>query len=166
MKTLKSIGFNFFMIMVCAVSAFSQSSNEHHNEFNFWIGEWNVYVNGTETLAGESKIESILGGKTLVENYSAANGQYKGTSLNTYNATEKRWEQYYTDNGGLVLHITGGISDGKMVLENTQNMSGVAVQNRISWTPMENGDVRQLWEQKNVGDEKWNVAFDGIYKKK
>ena len=29
-----------------------------YHDFDFWIGEWDVYKNGTDTLVGSSQIES------------------------------------------------------------------------------------------------------------
>jgi len=39
------------------------------------------------------------------------------------------------------------------------------VVNRITWTPNDDGSVRQLWEVLNVTENKWTIAFDGLYKK-
>jgi hypothetical protein len=34
---------------------------------------------------------------------------------------------------------------------------------RISWTPLPRGDVRQLWERSADGGRTWTVIFDGRY---
>ncbi len=40
------------------------------------------------------------------------------------------------------------------------------VRHRISWTPGEDGSVRQLWEASKDGGATWNVLFDGLYVRK
>jgi len=132
----------------------------HAQEFNFWIGEWTVYKTGTDTIAGYSRIEAILDGKALQEHYTSTQAAYTGTSLNKYNPQTSRWEQYWIDNSGVTLHITGGWEDGKMVLQDENNPI-----NRITWTPNSDRTVRQVWEQKKEGNE-WVVVFDGHYKPK
>ena len=127
-------------------------------DFSFWIGEWNVYVTGTEQLAGKSKIEAMLGGSYIRESYFSTQG-YKGTSINTYNQALKRWEQYYVDNGGLVLHIKGNFDGKAMVLMDCseENLNC----NRISFIPLEGGKVQQVWDQSKDGGQSWTNAFDG-----
>jgi len=149
--------------LIMASALFAQKQVGSTSDFDFWIGEWNVYRNGTDQLAGESSITSDLDGNALLESYSAADGKYKGRSLNVYNAALDRWEQYYADNGGLVLHITGGMTNNSMVLTNTQLMNGKETENRISWTARKDGTVRQLWEQRAADQSEWTIAFDGIY---
>ena len=134
-------------------------------DFNFWIGEWTVYQNGTEKVVGHSKITSIVKGYGIQEHYTST-AKYEGVSLNKYNQIDKQWEQYYIDNSGLTLHLKGNLVDGKMVLGNSQLMDGEMIQNRISWTPLEDGTVQQLWEQKSPQQTEWQIAFDGIYKRK
>ncbi|MEL6673934.1 MAG: hypothetical protein AAFR61_17150 [Bacteroidota bacterium] len=133
--------------------------------FDFWLGEWNVYKFGTDTLAGLSRIESILGGTAIQEHYETATG-YKGTSLNKYNPALKRWEQYWIDNGGTVLHLKGAGQKGKMVMGNEQTVQGRLVKNEISWTRQEDGTVRQTWRLSQDGGENWSILFDGHYRPK
>jgi hypothetical protein len=37
---------------------------------------------------------------------------------------------------------------------------------RISWTRLEDGRVRQLWEATTDGGKTWTIAFDGLYKRR
>ena len=39
---------------------------------------------------------------------------------------------------------------------------GSQVIHRITWTPNEDGSVRQHWQTRRDGDA-WNTAFDGLY---
>lgn len=135
------------------------SDEEKYRQFDFWIGKWEVFQYGTEKLAGHSLIESILDGKVIRETYSTANSNYAGTSLNKYNPTSGKWEQYWVDNSGLTLHILGQYEDNKMTLQDA------ALSNRITWHNLADGTVRQVWEQSTDSGKNWTKAFDGHYKK-
>lgn len=160
------------LFWVCYFSAFSQITSDStfnfmqmdsmkNEDFSFWLGQWEVYQTGTDKLAGQSHIEGMLNGFAFRESYATPTG-YHGTSYNTYNSTLKRWEQYYVDNGGTVLHIVGNLQQGSMVLSDCEaDTTGTC--NRISWTPQADGTVRQVWEQTQDKGATWSVLFDGTY---
>jgi hypothetical protein len=135
---------------------------ENYRAFDFWIGEWDVYKNGTETVVGHNKIESILGGKAIRETYYSSKSKYEGTSLNKFNPNSQKWEQFWVDNAGLTLHIKGGLVDGKMVLSSEEKTKEGFIENRITWTPNEDGTVRQMWETRTDKQKEWQLSFDGI----
>lgn len=138
---------------------------KEYQQFDFWIGEWTVFKFGTETPTGKSKIERIIDGYGILENYSVGEGKYQGKSLNKYNPAKQRWEQYWIDNSGLTLFLTGGFVGGKMIL--SDEVSGDKKQgiNQIIWEPLSNGNVRQTWNLSKDGGKTWAVLFDGEYKK-
>ncbi len=138
----------------------------HFRDFDFWIGEWDVYTYGTENLGGHSIIEAIIDSFVIKESYQTVQGPYKGTSLNKYNRSIKKWEQFWVDNGGLSLHIQGGLIDDKMVMVGARNTPKGEVWDKIQWTPLEDGTVRQEWLQSNDYGANWNKVFDGHYKRK
>jgi len=61
-----------------------------------------------------------------------------------------------------VLHLSGGLDGKKMVLRSTRPGAHV---DRISWTPNDDGTVRQLWESSEDGGKTWTTAFDGRYER-
>lgn len=136
-------------------------------QFDFWLGEWNVPAPGGKP-PGHSRIESILDGCVILENWSGGSG-YTGKSFNMYNRDTGRWEQFWVDTTGSRLHLIGGLVDGKMVLEGQQDkpnaQTGLTQRERISWTPNADGTVRQLWETSNDDGKTWAVSFDGLYQR-
>lgn len=137
-----------------------------HRQFDFWIGHWEVMVAGGKK-AGDNKIEMINNGCALMESYSTATG-YRGRSFNTYDAARGVWHQTWVDNGGLLLTIEGGLVDGRMVLTGTRTRTTPQgeVLDRISWTPSDDGSVRQVWEVSADQGTTWNAIFDGRYLRK
>jgi len=43
--------------------------------------------------------------------------------------------------------------------------TGLVQQERISWTPNDDGSVRQLWESSKDGGKSWAVVFDRLYRR-
>ena len=135
-------------------------------QFDFWLGEWDVYRWDTDQVVGHSRIESILNGTAIQEHYTSTTNPYSGTSLNKWNPRTKEWEQFWIDVSGLTLHIHGGIVDGKMIMGNAVSTSQGLLQNRISWEALpDDKGVRQIWEQ-STGAGEWVRVFDGHYRKK
>ena len=137
---------------------------DQHRQFDFWLGQWTVSAGGGH--AGDSRIESILDGCVVLENWTGAKGS-TGKSFNSYNAQTGQWEQYWVDNQGTRLLLRGGLSGNAMVLTGQQvqpnAQSGKTQRERITWTPNADGSVRQLWETSTDDGQTWTVSFDGLY---
>lgn len=144
-------------------TGYAQDKNDkvENHQFDFWIGDWNVYKFGTDTIAGISSIKPILDHKTIEENYQNLKYTYKGKSLNIYNPKTDKWEQFWVDNSGLRLYLSGEYKDNKMILSDCKTESNC---NKITWTKMEDGTVRQEWEQSKDSGKSWKKVFDGHYK--
>jgi hypothetical protein len=135
----------------------------HEHEFDFWIGEWEVFGPKGKQL-GVSSITSPLGTGALAEHWRGAGG-FEGRSLNAYDAVRGCWHQTWLDNTGSVLMLDGHLVDGSMVLEGVAPLEdGAAPQpQRITWTPEDDG-VRQHWETRS-DDDGWTTLFDGHYRR-
>lgn len=137
-----------------------------NRQFDFWLGRWEV-TNPAGELAGRSRIEAILGGCVLLENWDSPTG-VSGKSFNLFNAGTGHWEQFWVDNSGSRLHLVGGMQDGSMVLQGAQDFpdasTGVASRERITWTPNADGSVRQHWQSSSDGGKTWKTSFDGLYR--
>lgn len=133
-------------------------------QFDFWVGDWEVTTPDGK-IAGTNRIEKILGGRVLQENWTGAGG-YVGKSFNIFDATVGKWRQFWVDASGLSLQLAGGLVEGRMVLEGERLQGGKPVRDRITWTPNADGTVRQFWESSADGGATWTVAFDGLYRRK
>jgi len=139
-------------------------SAAEYRQFDFWLGSWNV-SNPDGKQVGTNRIESILGGCALAEHWQGGQGS-AGTSLNFYDASRQVWHQTWTDNQGAPLFLEGGLRKGKMVLEGdslSQRQPGKTIRNRITWSKLEEGRVRQLWDVSDDGGKTWKSVFDGMY---
>ncbi len=141
-------------------------TSEEAHQFDFWLGEWDVYHTVADTIIGHNVITPVANGCALLENWTGATG-FTGTSINKYNFSTKMWEQMWVDVSGSTLHIKGVYKDGKMVLENEQpaGKGKGTVKNKITYYNNPNGTVRQHWEFSNDQGKTWQNAFDGLYRK-
>lgn len=135
-----------------------------YGELDFWIGDWDVSSEGR--LAGTNTIQKTVQGCVLLESWTSVSGG-TGKSLNYYDPDRKKWIQIWVDSEGGVIHAEGGLRDGSMKLEGTHvYRNGSAESFRMTFTPREDGSVRQFIEQSKDEGKTWYVWFDGIYTRK
>lgn len=160
----------FFPLLIMIAGMANAQTNPCNSakahEFDFWIGEWDVYDINADTIVGHNVIAPIAGGCALLENWTGRSGSV-GSSINKYNFTTNTWEQMWVDNSGSSLHIKGSYNDSKMILENEQpSQSGKGtVKNKITYYKNSDGTVRQHWEYSTDHGKTWLNAFDGLYRK-
>jgi Tetratricopeptide repeat len=142
-----------------------------YRQFDFWLGEWDVF-NPAGQKIGTNSITSTNDGCVVFENWRDARGG-TGNSFNYYEATTKRWHQFWVHSGGNAaplsaaadgtpMPMSGGLVGGAMVL---QSPAGGKQLNRWSWSKVEGGKVRQHAEQSEDGGATWKTTFDGLYVK-
>ena len=138
---------------------------EVRRQFDFWVGNWDVTVAGKP--AGVNRIEKILEGCALLENWQGVGGM-SGKSVNFYDPRRERWHQTWVDDRGGSLGLDGAFTGGKMVLTGTKKdpATGKTTIDRITWTPLPADQVRQVWETSTDDGKSWTVAFDGLYTRK
>ena len=136
----------------------SKCSSAEHRQFDFWLGDWEVAQG--DKFAGRNSIRSILNGCAISEEWSGTGG-FRGNSLNFYNPSTRRWHQTWIDSQGQSLALEGEFEAGSMTLQNVEpeNMP----RHRITWTPMPDKSVRQLWQVRDKPEAEWRTLFDGKY---
>ena len=136
-------------------------------QFDFWVGSWECRTQSGQ-LSGTNKIEKILGGRVLQENWEGASGG-PGKSFNIYDALTGLWHQTWVDASGTLLQLDGGLAeDGSMVMEGTRpGPDGGEVLHRVTWTPMDpdrdGGRVNQVWDTSKDGGDSWTNVVDLTY---
>jgi tetratricopeptide (TPR) repeat protein len=133
-------------------------------QFDFWIGDWNVVSSGQP--AGTNHIEKHENGCFLMENWVSVNAG-TGKSMNFYDPVAKKWNQIWVDSSGSSIMASGGLQNGAMHFEGDHHYPGGNHELfRMTFTPRDDGSVRQFIEQSKDEGKTWYVWFDGIYEKK
>lgn len=133
-----------------------------HRQFDFWVGSWTVADSAGRVL-GESDVVRMPGGCGIREHWRGAGGGV-GMSLNAWRAGPGQWTQFWVG-AGAVLELAGGLdADGRMVLQGERQTADGPLLDRIAWTPLPTGVVRQRWDVSRDGGESWQPSFDGLYR--
>jgi len=139
-----------------------------HRALDFWIGDWDVYAAGSDYPVAHSRIERIVG-CAISETFDQSTGpngkpiDYHGRSISAYVPAGAMgagsWRQYYVDSGGAAATLTGGISDGAMILLSRNG----PITNRMTLKPGKNGEVSQRGEFSTDDGKTWNLGYDFTY---
>ncbi len=148
------------------LNAYPCLSSENYRHFDFWLGEWDVYVNGQKV--GDNSITMANGGCAIHEDYTTGNRNYTGQSINFYDPIDKKWHQHWVGSSGDVYnYIETDRAEGMLQFESKfMTRSGQITMSRLTFTLNEDRTVRQLFESSTDEGETWTPAFDGLYKKK
>jgi hypothetical protein len=146
----------------------SQPEPPQSHDFDFWVGEWDVFgPKGAQV--GTNSVTALFGTGAIAEHWHGA-GDIEGRSLNAFDRSRACWHQTWVDSSGGLLLLDGGLSDGAMVMEGVAPAEEDAARlerQRITWTPGGDGsEVRQLWEVSADDGATWQVAFDGRYRRR
>ena len=139
-------------------------SRKESRMFDFWVGDWDVRTPQGQP-AGQSSIQLLLEGCTLLENWTDSNGG-GGKSLNSYNAGIGQWQQFYTDQYGRVTEYRSSKwIDGTLRFSATM----LVPQRRLLRMMFKqiNPDLVRQWGEVSVDDGKtWSPSFDLYYHRK
>lgn len=155
-----------FYSALAQAPSFPCEDDERFAEFDFWIGAWDVHVaNGT--FAGENIIKRAERGCVLIESWQSARGG-TGMSINYVDKISNEWVQIWNDASGSQINIRGGLTDEGMLLVGTIHYvaNGQTLPFRGLWTPLEDGRVRQFFEQSTDEGTTWTPWFEGFYTRK
>lgn len=157
------------MNMVKAQSDTTPCSLPESKQFDFWLGEWNLSWKDTDgrELNGTNKINKILDGCVVQENFETADGTFKGTSVSLYNQRLKKWQQTWVDNAGAYLDFTGEFSNDRMELSRDgKDKNGKPIQLRMIFYNITNNEFDWNWEKTDDNGTNWKVLWKIHYKRK
>lgn len=142
------------------------ASDPDRRRFDFWAGDWDV-VNKDGALVGRSNVHVVSGGCGLLENWTSLRGP-TGKSLNAYNPQTHQWQQYWVGQGGLVTEYRESTWDGKSLsfISRPPASTERAPMLRLTFTPLDDGSVRQHGEQSTDGGTTWTTTYDFFYRRK
>jgi len=148
----------------------STCDTPQHHQFDFWVGDWQVFDAHTNQLVGFDRVEKHSEGCIIQQNLTLITDLYRrpgvkyrlaGISVNRFDG--ETWLEMWADNqwGAIVLR---GMPDanGSMVL-----ISAIPSRNRdvkLVWEKRPDGTVRILQYVAPAGSGKWEQYGDLIYR--
>jgi hypothetical protein len=162
----------FFAVPDCVHEARAQTqpkpapcSAPEFSQFDFWIGDWDVTSTAKGIPRGTSHISKEMGGCVIWENWQSKGNPYFGKSYNTYNVNLHRWEQFWVDNGGGVMHFYGNLKDGVMDYwtDDIPQPDGRMMRRHLQFFNVSPDKVRQFSQQSFDGGKTWKVEYDLTY---
>jgi tetratricopeptide (TPR) repeat protein len=136
-----------------------------NRQFDFWVGEWNVIPTSGGPPQGSSRIEKELGNCVIWENWTSLGGSYAGKSYNVYNPNLKRWEQFWVDNVGGMIHFHGGLKEGVMDYwtDDIPQPDGTKLRRHLQFFNQGPDKVRQFSQGSTDGGKSWHTEYDFTY---
>jgi ketosteroid isomerase-like protein len=161
---LITVSYSLLAIGICHAFASDASTapcaaSSYHN-FDFWVGDWDVFDVDSPAKVAHARIDSILGGCVLREDYQATSGQ-EGQSFTIYDDTREVWHQTWVTSRGALLQIEGKFENGQIALSG-RNQKGEMV--RGEWKPV-NGEVREIAAKSTDGGQTWAPWFDIVFRR-
>ena len=151
------------VVKKCELAANPCKAKPESRQFDFWIGEW-LPKNAQGVTVGTSSIQLILGSCVIFENWNTPISS--GKSFSNYDLRDGKWHQTWVDDKGTLAYYTGGVVDGKMVLDSDRVVNGKKTIARMTFSKLENGDVRQHGENSSDDGKTWTTSFDFTYVRK
>lgn len=130
-------------------------------QLDFRLGRFQVTTIGGEA-AGESHVESVLGGCLLVEHWRGAISGY-GRSHLFYDKGDGLWRLVYVTDEGKTLYFTGNFEGDTLVLTGDNEFDAYNGLHRMSFSPLPEGGTRQLWEFSVDDGAMWQVVHEAVY---
>jgi hypothetical protein len=136
------------------------------SQFDFWVGDWQLTWN--DTSHGTNKINKILDGCGIQENFYDPAMNYKGQSWSVYNPNAKQWQQTWVDNQGGYIALTGKFENGEMTLSTQPRKlaNGKETISRMVFYNIQPNTFDWRWEATTDNGVTWKPNWTIHYKRK
>jgi hypothetical protein len=143
-------------------------ADAHHREFDFWVGEWNVFQTASMVQTGaHSSIQMISGGCAILENWESPGSN--GKSINFVDPVTNKWKQSWAGNyaNGTQEFVNGEYKDGAMRFEfTTTGPQGQKITGHLIFYNQGPNQVRQFNEYSADEGKTWTTSYDFTYVRK
>jgi len=165
----------------CEGSPWWVETDAKFSDFDFWLGEWQVYDAESGELRGFDDVEKVLEGCVVKQHWRQMDDNFtqpglpwrlQGNSLSGITAGGE-WRQIWTDNNGGNLLFTGGYDEnGRMSLVSEwysvpgQDGETIRMRNFWHWEPQADGTIKN-WGFVQSPDESAEKRryFNIVYRK-
>lgn len=139
--------------------------------FDFWIGTWDVSWVEADSVrgSGTNRIERVLGGRVLQENFEVAAGSmqgFQGKSWSVPDAASGRWRQTWVDNQGGYLDFVGRAEGDRRIFEREfTDRQGKPRRQRMVFHDIQADRLIWDWERSLDGGNTWELQWRIFYER-
>lgn len=134
-------------------------SAPEYRQFDFFLGDWDAYDVGPDTLIARNHVTPMLDGCAVREQYHQRDG-HVGESFSVYDASRGLWHQSWVANDGQLLVLEGHLEGKRLILIGTERTKTGATQLvRGIWYP-ESTAVRETADRSSDNGRTWTRWFD------
>lgn len=153
-----------------ADSASAPCDSPQHHQFDFWVGDWQVFDAKTNQLVAFDRVEKHSQGCIVQQNLTMVTDLYRrpgvgyrmtGIGVNRFDG--ERWLELWADNQWGAIALGGMPAAGKAMVLTTL----IPSRNRdlrLEWEKRSDGSVRALQYVAPAGSGKWELYGDLIYR--
>ena len=135
-----------------------------YRQFDFWLGEWDVFEEGGSTREAQATVTRAQGDCGLREQYQGSDGS-GGESLSMYDPVSGEWQQTWLSSHGQIVFIRGNLQGDAMILSGTDHRASGPRLVRGVWKP-EGAGVRETAETSTDEGKTWTPWFDLSFRKR
>ncbi|MFI5211547.1 MAG: hypothetical protein ACHQIH_01580 [Ignavibacteria bacterium] len=135
---------------------------------DFWVGNWELDWTNAEgkTEKGSNTISKVFGSCVIEENFSTADGTFKGKSLSVFDIRTQTWKQTWVDNTGSYLDFTGGkYGDTIIFSRKIIDKKGNEHSQRMVFYDISKNGFLWNWESSSDNGTTWNLQWKISYKR-
>ncbi|MEZ4903618.1 MAG: hypothetical protein R2822_18590 [Spirosomataceae bacterium] len=140
--------------------------------FDFWVGDWDLmwYVKDSVKLYGKNRIEKILNGTAIQENFEGLTGNtkgYQGKSFSIYDISQKAWRQTWVDNSNSYISLVGGREQETFFFSsNRVNANGKKQIDKMVFRDIKPNSFVWDWKSSIDDGKTWTVNWQIFYTRK
>lgn len=149
-------------------------STPQHAGFDFWIGEWELswpaeQMGGSpgEQGSGTNRVERVLDGCVIQENFSTNDGSFRGHSVSVFDIDTGIWRQTWVDSSAGYIVLTGRF-EGDMLILTTEprERDGQVALNRMVFRDIGPDSLNWDWQGSRDGGDTWNNLWNIGYRRR
>lgn len=133
--------------------------------FDFWLGTWDLTWEDPDgsTGTGVNKIERVLDGAVIKENFEGLTGTYAGfigKSYSVYQGASGEWKQTWVDNNGGYLDFTGDFDGNRRIFSRSgTDRNGNPIWQRMVFYDIQEDSFLWDWEVSRDDGETWTLNW-------
>jgi hypothetical protein len=153
-----------------AVPSAGPCDTPQHHQFDFWVGDWQVFEAKSNRLVGYDRVEKHSHGCIVQQNLTMVTDLYRGpgvgyrmSGIGVNRFDGEGWLELWADDTWGAIALRGTLdAHGSMVLTTLTPSRNRDL--RLVWEQQPDGSVRTLQYVAPAGSGKWELFGDLIYR--